>query len=114
MDAKAYDNIVADNKLPSHRWAKENVGHLNAIMEVAEAERRLVEAIENRNERAGSRAAWCKEAGDKHVETAFIYLAAAYVTFGVAADDQTAVRQATRAMRTMNHCLRHESVSTSR
>jgi hypothetical protein len=55
MEANEYDKIVADNKLPSHQWAKNNVDHLNAVMEVADAERQLVKAVEIKNNRAGSK-----------------------------------------------------------
>jgi hypothetical protein len=114
MDADKYDKFVADNRLPSHQWAKDNAHDLNAIMAVAEAERILVEAIESGNEQTGSQVAWAKHAKDKNVKAALVYLAAAYVTYGVAANDETAVRQATRAMRTINHCLDHEGVHSSR
>jgi hypothetical protein len=114
MDAQEYDKIVANNKLPSHEWAKNNVHDLGAIMEVADAERLLVEAVNVRKERDASNVAWVKEGDDNNVNTALFHLANMYLTYGVAANEETAVKQAKRAMRTMNHCLSHESVAHAR
>jgi hypothetical protein len=109
-----YGSILGHRKMPSHDWAKKNTGNLEAVAKVAEAEQNLIEAIDIREAQAGSRVALSKQTADNMVNTALRDLAFTYLSQGVAEDADSANRQAKRAVRTIKHCLDHESVTTAR
>jgi nanoRNase/pAp phosphatase (c-di-AMP/oligoRNAs hydrolase) len=114
MHEGGFDRRLARRDLPSHQWARKNAAKLAAVSQVTEAEQALCEALDQRRDRRWSKVESFREAAEYKVRTAVRHLAVTYLECGVAADEETAFRDAAKALSVIERISSGKVTSASR